>query len=211
MCKSFFVPNLLLWRCRTSVWRPSRANCFIYCSCFFYLLSCLYLLLLSFFSCRLHLIGPFNCIELLPTNNILHILGVVTTLPQRLLFTSEVHVACCDMHNRSGAAPVLRGWGGSNFLFQRWKFNLQGSASKVFSLRAFVVSPASASFHSSCQFLLHFQGHVHFVVVQTLLRWRRSDLLLASALKVLRSYSCTPFMFEVVSSCCASLLLYKTS
>ena len=40
---------------------------------FFYLLSCLYLLLLSFFSCRLRLIGPFNCVELLPGNNILHI------------------------------------------------------------------------------------------------------------------------------------------
>ena len=40
---------------------------------FFYLLSCLYLLLLSFFSCRLHLIGPFNCTELLLSNNILHI------------------------------------------------------------------------------------------------------------------------------------------
>ena len=28
---------------------------------------------LEFFSCRLHLIGPFNCAELLPDNNILHI------------------------------------------------------------------------------------------------------------------------------------------
>ena len=34
-------------------------------------------------------------------------IGVVTALPQRLLFTSEVHVACCHMHNVSGAAPVL--------------------------------------------------------------------------------------------------------
>ena len=40
---------------------------------FFNLLSCLYVLLLSFFSCRLHLIGPFNYAELLPGNNILHI------------------------------------------------------------------------------------------------------------------------------------------
>ena len=40
---------------------------------FFYLLSCLYLVLLSFFSCRLRLIGSFNCAELLPSNKILHI------------------------------------------------------------------------------------------------------------------------------------------
>ena len=39
----------------------------------FYLLSCLYLLLLSFFSCGLRLIGPFNCTELLLDNKILHI------------------------------------------------------------------------------------------------------------------------------------------
>ena len=39
----------------------------------FYLLSCLYLLLLSFFSCHLRIIGPFNYGELLPGNNILHI------------------------------------------------------------------------------------------------------------------------------------------
>ena len=77
-------------------------------------------------------------------------LGVVTALPQRLLFTSEVHVACCDMHNGSGAAPVLRCWGGSNFLLQRWKFDLPGSTSEVFSLGASVISPSSASFHSSC-------------------------------------------------------------
>ena len=53
------------------------------------------------------------------------ILGVVTTLPQRLLFTSVVHVACYDMHNGSSVAPVLRCSGGSNFLLRRWKFNLQ--------------------------------------------------------------------------------------
>ena len=40
---------------------------------FFYLLSCLYLLLLSFFSYRLRLIGPFNYRELRLGNNILHI------------------------------------------------------------------------------------------------------------------------------------------
>ena len=45
--------------------------------------------------------------ELVVSKNI--ILGVVTALLQRLLFTSEVHVACSDMHNGSGAAPVLRG------------------------------------------------------------------------------------------------------
>ena len=81
-------------------------------------------------------------------------------LPQRLLFTSVVHMACCDMHNRSGAAPVLQGWKGSNFLLRRWKFDLRGSTSEVFSLHAFVVSPSSTSFHSSCQFLLHFRGHL---------------------------------------------------
>ena len=60
------------------------------------------------------------------------------------------------MHNGSGVAPVLRCWGGSNFLLCRWKFNLRGSTSKVFSLGALVVSPSSASFHPSCQFLLRF-------------------------------------------------------
>ena len=34
-------------------------------------------------------------------------------------------MACCDMHNGSGAAPVLRCWRGSNFLLRRWKFDLQ--------------------------------------------------------------------------------------
>ena len=58
-----------------------------------------------------------HCVSLL--------LGVVTALLQRLLFTSVVHVACCDMHNGSGAAPILRCWGGSNFLLRRWKFDLQ--------------------------------------------------------------------------------------
>ena len=40
---------------------------------FFYLLSCFYLLLLSFFSCRLRLIGPSTVQNYLPGNNILHI------------------------------------------------------------------------------------------------------------------------------------------
>ena len=53
-------------------------------------------------------------------------LGVVTALPQRLLFTSEVHVVCCDLYSRSGVENVLRGWGGLNFLLRRWKFNLRG-------------------------------------------------------------------------------------
>ena len=73
-------------------------------------------------------------------------------------------MACCDLHNGSGAAPVLQGWGGSNFLLRRWKFDLRGSTSEVFSLSAFVVSLASTSFHSSCQFLLRFRGHVRFVM-----------------------------------------------
>ena len=87
---------------------------------------------------------------------IVQTIGVVMALPQRLLFISEVHVACCDMHNGGGIALVLQGWGESNFFLQRWKFDLRGSTSEVFSLGAFGVSPTSASFHSSCQFLLRF-------------------------------------------------------
>ena len=44
-----------------------------------------------------------------------HGIGVVTALLQRLLFTSVVHVACCDMHNGSDTTPVLRCWEGSTF------------------------------------------------------------------------------------------------
>ena len=44
--------------------KASACESFYLLLLFFYLLSCFYLLLLSFFSCRLRLIGPFNCAEL---------------------------------------------------------------------------------------------------------------------------------------------------
>ena len=75
-------------------------------------------------------------------------------------------MACRDLHNGSGAENVLRGWGGLNFLLRRWRFDLRGSTSEVFPLRAFVVSPASAPFHSSCQFLLRFRG-LNFLLSNT--------------------------------------------